>query len=180
MEMTKHRAVIILMNSEVSGVKTERAIYASGCFWGTQFYMEKAAGVLSTRVGYIGGSKDNPTYQEVCTGQTGHAEAVEVVFNPDETSYDELTRLFFETHDPTHVDRQGPDIGTQYRSEIFYLSNEQKEVAETLVQLLAEKGYDVATRVSPAGTFWTAEEYHQQYYGKNGQSPYCHIFTPRF
>jgi peptide methionine sulfoxide reductase msrA/msrB len=167
-------------NNKSMGEKTERAIFASGCFWGTQFHFEKADGVIETRVGYIGGSKNNPTYQEVCTGTTGHAEAVEVVFNPDKISFDTLTRLFFETHDPTHVDRQGPDIGTQYRSEIFYLTEEQKEVANELIAVLTEKGYDVATQVSAAGRFWSAEQYHQQYYEKNGQSPYCHIFTPRF
>ena len=158
----------------------ERAIFASGCFWGTQYYFDKAVGVLETDVGYIGGGKKNPTYQEVCTGATGHAEAVEVIFNPEEISYETLARLFFETHDPTHIDRQGPDVGTQYRSEIFYLSDSQKETAERLIGILTAKGYEVATRVSAAGHFWSAENYHQQYYEKNGQSPYCHIFTPRF
>ena len=116
--------------------KYKKAIFASGCFWGTEYYMQKAKGVVSTEVGFIGGTKDNPTYKEVCTGKTGHAEACLVVYNPDETNYEELTKLFFETHDPTQVNRQGPDIGTQYRTEIFYLDDEQKATAEKLIKIL--------------------------------------------
>ena len=159
---------------------TERAIFASGCFWGTEYYFQRADGVLSTRVGYIGGHKENPTYREVCYTDTGHAEAIEVVYDPTQTSYETLARLFFETHDPTQVNRQGPDVGTQYRSEIFYLDAEQKAIATKLIGLLEEKGYRVATEVTAASTFWPAEDYHQQYYAKNGQNPYCHIYTPRF
>ena len=162
------------------GSSRERAIFASGCFWGTQFHFDKAEGVIETRVGYTGGHVDEPSYKEVCTGSTGHAEAVEVVFDPERISFESLARLFFETHDPTHVNRQGPDIGTQYRSEVFYFSEDQKTTIESLISILSEKGYQVATRLSPAGTFWPAEDYHQDYYGKNGQSPYCHIYTPRF
>ena len=159
---------------------TSRALFASGCFWGTEYYMKRAAGVLSTRVGYTGGHAENPTYRDVCTGRTGHAETVEVTFDPSVTDFETLARLFFETHDPTQVDRQGPDIGTQYRSVIFTLDDAQREVAERLVAVLERQGLDVATQIEPAGTFWPAEDYHQDYYAKTGGSPYCHVFTPRF
>ena len=156
------------------------AIFASGCFWGTEYYMKRAEGVLRTRVGYTGGHVDRPSYREVCTGRTGHAEAVEVTFDPTVTDFETLARLFFETHDPTQVDRQGPDIGTQYRSAVFFLDEEQRAAAERLVGLLTDGGLDVVTEIVPAGTFWPAEDYHQDYYGNSGQSPYCHFYTPRF
>jgi len=158
----------------------DRAIFASGCFWGTEHYMGRAPGVIATVVGYIGGTTKNPTYQQVCSGETGHAEAVEVVFRPSEISYEELAILFFETHDPTQLNRQGPDTGTQYRSEIFYLSEEQKLIARELISRLKEKGLAVVTRLSPATEFWKAEAYHQDYFEKNGQSPYCHVYESRF
>lgn len=157
-----------------------RAIFASGCFWGTEYYFQRADGVISTRVGYIGGHKENPTYKEVCTGTTGHAEATEVIYDPTQTDYETLARLFFETHDPTQVNRQGPDIGPQYRSAIFYEDDEQKAIAEKLIGLLRGKGFEVATEVTPASTFWPAEGYHQKYYEYTGKSPYCHFYTPRF
>ncbi|MBI4833998.1 MAG: bifunctional methionine sulfoxide reductase B/A protein [Planctomycetes bacterium] len=158
----------------------KRAIFASGCFWGTQYYLERASGVITTTVGYAGGTKENPTYEEVSSGKTGHAESVEVVFDNRKITYEELAKLFFETHDPTQVNRQGPDIGTQYRSAIFYLDEEQKKTAEKLVKILESKGYKVATEVTPAGKFWHAEDYHQEYYDKNSGTPYCHVYTKRF
>ncbi len=160
--------------------KTERAIFASGCFWGTEYHLQRAAGVISTTVGYIGGHVDNPTYRQVCTDKTGHAEAVEVVYDPTKTNYETLAKLFFETHDFTQLNRQGPDIGRQYRSEVFYLSDEQKQVAEKLVQTLREKGYDVKTAITPASKFWPAEDYHQDYYNKTQKTPYCHIYRRIF
>lgn len=160
--------------------KTERAILASGCFWGTEYYLKQIEGVLSTRVGYIGGHKENPTYREVCTGTTGHAEATEVVYDPAVTDFETVTRMFFETHDPTQVNRQGPDVGTQYRSGIFYLNEDQRAIAQKLVGLLREKGLNVATEITAATTFWPAEDYHQDYYAKTGSSPYCHIYRPLF
>ena len=161
-------------------VKTERAIYAGGCFWGVEYFMQQKKGVSSVTSGYIGGNTDNPTYQEVCSHTTGHAEAVEVVFDPSQVSYEELTRLFFEIHDPTQLDRQGPDIGDQYRSEIFYLNDEQKKVAENLVRILKDKGFKVTTKVTKATRFWPAEDYHQDYYEHKGTLPYCHGYTKRF
>ncbi|MGI8907834.1 MAG: peptide-methionine (S)-S-oxide reductase MsrA [Candidatus Sumerlaeaceae bacterium] len=159
---------------------SETAIFASGCFWGTEYMFQKAKGVLSTKVGYCGGTVGNPTYKQVCTGSTGHAEAIEVVFNPKVTSYEEMARLFFETHDPTHVDRQGPDIGEQYRSMIFYASDDQKKVAEKLIAELKAKGVKVATQLAPAARFWPAEDYHQNYYQKTGGRPYCHVYRKLF
>lgn len=158
----------------------ERAIFAAGCFWGVEYHAKRAEGVISTKVGYTGGTVPNPTYKEVCTGTTGHAEAVEIVFDPSKTSYETLARLFFETHDFTQVDGQGPDIGPQYRSEIFYLNDEQKDVAEKLIGILSEMGYKVATKVTPAGEFYSAEDYHQDYYDKKNGTPYCHAYKKVF
>jgi len=155
-------------------VQTKKAYFAGGCFWGTEYLFQNAEGVISSRVGYMGGRKQDPTYREVCGGSTGHTEAIEVVYDPAETTYEKLARLFFEIHDPTQVNRQGPDIGEQYRSAIFYLDKEQKQTAEKLIGILGEKGYEIATELTPAGTFWEAEEYHQDYYRNRGGSPYCH------
>jgi peptide methionine sulfoxide reductase msrA/msrB len=157
-----------------------RAIFAGGCFWGVEYFMQQKNGVVSVTSGYIGGHKDNPTYQEVCSHTTGHAEAVEIVFKPELVSYEELARLFLEIHDPTQAGGQGPDIGDQYRSEIFYIDEEQKKVAENLLNILKSKGYKVSTKVTKATTFWPAEEYHQDYYDHKGTLPYCHGYTKRF
>ena len=156
------------------------AIFSGGCFWGVQYYFKNVPGVISTTVGYTGGKTERPTYEQVCSGKTGHAEAIEVVFDPNKTSFENLAKLFFEIHDFTQLDRQGPDIGIQYRSGIFYLNDEQKETAEKLVEILKQKGYDVKTEIKPAAAFWPAEQHHQNYYGKNGQSPYCHIYKKIF
>jgi len=160
--------------------KTERALFASGCFWGTEYHFQRAAGVISTTVGYTGGKVDNPTYKQVCTGKTGHAETTEVVYDPSKITYEQLARLFFETHDFTQLNRQGPDIGPQYRSAVFYLNDEQKQTAERLVQQLRQKGFDVKTEITPAAKFWPAEDYHQDYYNHNGKTPYCHIYRKIF
>jgi peptide methionine sulfoxide reductase msrA/msrB len=159
----------------VIDTKPERAIFAAGCFWGVEYYLSEAPGVIHTTVGYMGGKSENPTYKEVCSHMSGHAEVVEVFFDPNITSFEKIAKLFFEIHDFTQVDRQGPDIGDQYRSEIFYLNERQKEVADSLINILKEKSYKPATKIEPASVFWSAEDYHQNYYIKNGSSPYCHI-----
>lgn len=160
--------------------KAERAIFAGGCFWGMEYHFRRAKGVIATQVGYTGGHKDNPTYREVCSGATGHFEAIEVTYDPSQTNYETLARLFFEIHDPTQSDGQGPDIGQQYHSVAFYLNDEQRATAEKLIRILINKGYPAVTQLLPAGTFWPAENYHQQYYDKKGSTPYCHVYTKRF
>lgn len=160
--------------------KQDTAIFASGCFWGTEYYMKRAEGVLSSEVGYIGGHVKNPSYRQVCTGTTGHAEAVRVLFDPSKTDYETLCRLFFETHDPTQLNRQGPDVGTQYRSAVFVRNDQQREVTETLVRKLIDQGLQVVTEINGADEFYLAEDYHQDYYDVKGGSPYCHSYTKRF
>lgn len=178
---TRHCVNSIAMNFiPEDAAKTATAVFASGCFWGTQFYLQQAKGVLSTTVGFSGGRTANPTYKEVCSGTTGHAEAVQVVYDPAIISYEELAKLFFETHDFTQVNRQGPDIGEQYRSEIFYSDEAQKKTAEKLIAILGAKRFKVATLLTPASKFWKAEDYHQNYYLKNGHQPYCHVYRKIF
>jgi len=167
-------------DNEKKKEKTETAIFAGGCFWGVEHLMKSIPGVLSVESGYIGGKTSNPTYQEVCTNKTGHAEAVRMVFDPSKVSYETLAKNFFEIHDPEQVDGQGPDIGNQYRSEVFYTTPEQKEVTQKLIKQLEEKGYKIATKLTPATQFWKAEEYHQDYYDKTGKQPYCHRHVKRF
>ncbi|MCC6182977.1 MAG: bifunctional methionine sulfoxide reductase B/A protein [Bacteroidia bacterium] len=163
-----------------STVTTQKAIFAGGCFWGVEYYFQHAKGVIKTQVGYIGGTKDNPTYKEVCSHTTGHVEAMEIVFDPIQTTYEELAKLFFEIHDPTQTNGQGNDIGPQYLSEIFYFDAAQKETAEKLINQLETKGNKIATKLRPVEKFWPAEDYHQQYYEKGGGTPYCHKRVSRF
>jgi peptide methionine sulfoxide reductase msrA/msrB len=165
---------------EDSIVKTEKAYFAGGCFWGVEYMMKKNPGVISTTVGYMGGHTQNPTYKEVCTGATGHAETMEIEFDPSKTNYETLARLFFEIHDPTQAGGQGPDIGDQYRSEIFYTDDTQKQTAEKLIKILKDKGYKVVTQLAKADKFWPAEDYHQDYYDVTGRQPYCHAYHKLF
>ena len=156
---------------------TETAILAGGCFWPAQQLLRHRAGVISTRVGYTGGQTENPTYQEVCTDRTGHAEVVQVTFDPSRLSYEALLDTFFTLHDPTQVNRQGPDWGTQYRSVIFAHTDQQAaEARAKIAELNASGTYrnPIATQVAPASTFWKAEEYHQKYLEKRGMVS-CHI-----
>ncbi len=153
----------------------EKATFAAGCFWGIEHHFRQIPGVISAVSGYTGGHKNNPTYKEVCTGTTGHAEAVEITFHPQQLSYTDLLRKFWDLHDPTQVNRQGPDVGTQYRTAIFTHSDEQIEQAKA--SLIAEQesySSPIATQIVPAETFWDAEEYHQKYIEKNGGG-HCQI-----
>jgi peptide-methionine (S)-S-oxide reductase len=165
-------------STQESNMKTETATFAMGCFWGSEATFKKVPGVVSARVGYAGGRVANPTYEEVCTETTGHAESVEVVFDPSKVTYQQLLNVFFENHDPTTVDQQGPDFGAQYRSVIFYHSPEQKKLAEAeKAKRDASGDYvgPIVTQIVPAGTFYSAEEYHQDYFAKMGVNYTCHL-----
>lgn len=156
------------------------AYFASGCFWGTEYHFEQMPGVVRTTVGFMGGHVKKPSYKEVCEGNTGHLETTRVVYDPDIVSYSELLQLFFETHDFTQTDGQGPDIGPQYLSCIFYSDESEKALAESYFKKLADLGFEVATQLRPAEEFWAAEAYHQQYYRTKGATPYCHIYRKIF
>ena len=150
-----------------------KATFGAGCFWHVEDLLNKTKGVKSTAVGYIGGQLPNPTYEEVCTDKTGHAEAVEIEYDPDEISFEELLDVFWSNHNPTTLNRQGPDVGIQYRSSIFYHDESQKEIAESSKEFLEKSGkYDnpIVTEIVPAPTFYKAEEYHQKYFKKHGFS----------
>jgi peptide-methionine (S)-S-oxide reductase len=160
----------------------EVAVFAGGCFWGVEEIFWRVRGVWSTAVGYVAGATPNPTYEEVCTGRTGHTEAVQVVYDPSLVSYDELLRVFWESHDPTQGFRQGGDVGTQYRSGIYWTTEAQRDAAlatrETYAPKLRENGYgDITTEIVPAPTFFFAEDYHQQYLHKNPHGYRCHSAT---
>ena len=159
---------------------SQEAIFAGGCFWGVEYLLKQLKGVLFTEVGYTGGECPNPSYDLICGGKSGHVEAVRVIFNPEEISYEALAKYFFEIHDPGQADGQGPDRGAQYQSKIFYFDEQQKEIIEKLIIQLKNKGYAVATQLAKVQIFWPGEMYHQNYYAKVGQLPYCHIYTQRF
>lgn len=151
----------------------DRMFFAGGCFWGVEHLFKQLEGVIDTRVGYMGGHRKNPTYEQVCTGLTGHYETVEVIFDPQKIDEERLVKYFFEIHDFTQENGQGPDIGEQYKSVIFYTNEKQKVVAEEIINMLKKK-YKVATQIKKASDFWLAEDYHQDYYEKTGKVPYCH------
>jgi peptide methionine sulfoxide reductase msrA/msrB len=161
-----------------TNVKTEKATFAAGCFWGVEAAFRKVDGVVSTRVGYIGGNTQNPTYKDVCTDETGHAEAVEVTYDPMKVSFAELLDTFWTAHDPTTMNRQGPDVGTQYRSAVFFHDPGQQKIAndsKTEVDGSHVFRGKIVTQIVPAGKFYTAEEYHQQYFEKQGTAESCHV-----
>ena len=159
---------------------TAKAYFAGGCFWGVEYRFEKKEGVISAVSGYMGGTKENPTYEEICSGTTGHYEVVEVTYDPKRVTFEELAKSFFEIHDPTQPNGQGPDIGEQYQSVLFYSNGREMEIGKKLIRILKAKGYNVVTRLLPVTEFYTAEEYHQDYYKKHKETPYCHIYRKRF
>lgn len=166
-------------NGEVNAVNTDTATFANGCFWCTEAIFEQLDGVISATSGYTGGQTKNPTYKEVCTGETGHAEALQIVYDPKKISFDELLEVFWETHDPTTLNRQGADVGTQYRSGIFYHNEEQKQKAEKYKAELNKSGAfnnPIVTEITPFTKFYTAENYHQEYFENNeNNNPYCKV-----
>lgn len=158
-------------------MKKAEAIFGAGCFWGVQDYFDQVPGVVETEVGYIGGHVDNPTYEQVCNHHTGHAEATRVIFDPSKVSYGTLLAHFFRMHDPTQLNRQGPDVGDNYRSAVFYFNESQKQAAAKVIESLNKSGdykKPVVTTIEPATTFWPAEAYHQKYVQKTGIGA-CHI-----
>ena len=160
------------------GVKTEVGTFGTGCFWCTEAVFQELKGVVKVYSGYMGGHVANPSYEEVCAGTTGHAECLQIFYDPEVLSFDELLEVFWESHDPTQLNRQGNDIGTQYRSAIFYHTEEQREKAEHYkTQLDKEGAYPnpIVTEITPATTFYPAEDYHQDYYNNHGSQPYCYI-----
>ncbi|NCD71474.1 peptide-methionine (S)-S-oxide reductase MsrA [Mucilaginibacter agri] len=161
----------------------QKATFASGCFWCTEAIYQTLKGVTSVTSGYTGGETTNPTYMEICNGDTGHAEAIELEYDPSVVSYDELLLIFFKTHNPTTLNRQGNDVGTQYRSAIFYHNNEQKEKAEAMIKKLNnEEIFDrpIVTHIVPASAFYKAEDYHQNYFNDNTLKPYCaYVIQPK-
>jgi len=173
------------LNTNVSydGVVTDTATFGTGCFWCTEAIFKELEGVLKVSSGYTGGNVANPTYKEVCEGTTGHAEAIEIVFDPKKITYDKLLEAFWESHDPTSLNKQGNDVGTQYRSAIFYHNEEQRKKAESYkTELNSTKAFEkpIVTEITPAGTFYAAENYHQDYYANNGSQPYCYyVIRPK-
>lgn len=163
--------------------RTEVATFAGGCFWCTEAVFLELKGVKSVVSGYIGGKTINPTYKEICGGDTGHAEAIQITYDSNEISFGELLEVFFATHDPTTLNRQGNDVGTQYRSEIFYHDEMQKEISEEYISLMSNEntfGQPIVTQVSAISTFYKAEEYHNNYYNENKSQGYCsYVITPK-
>jgi peptide-methionine (S)-S-oxide reductase len=171
------RALSSMAGQEGKDLTMEKATFAAGCFWGVEVTFRNVEGVIDTRVGYTGGQTEQPTYRQVCTGRTGHAEAVEVTYDPEKISYEQLLEVFWSDHDPTAKNRQGPDVGTQYRSAIFFHSPEQERAAiASKERLERERRFrkPIVTEIVPASTFWPAEEYHQQYLVKRGMAS-CRI-----
>lgn len=170
-------------NDREATMTTMTATFGSGCFWCTEAVFERLAGVERVVSGYSGGHVDNPTYEQVCSGTTGHAESVQVTYNPAEVSYDQLLKVFWKTHDPTTRNRQGNDIGPQYRSVIFYHDEEQRKLAQSYKDKLEAEGIwnrPIVTEIVPFTRFWPAEDYHQDYYGNNPTKPYCTVvITPK-
>ncbi|MEA1915616.1 MAG: bifunctional methionine sulfoxide reductase B/A protein [Campylobacterota bacterium] len=169
-----------LDENEHDAVELKKAYFAAGCFWGVEYHFEHFPGVTAAVSGYMGGPENTADYKSVCTGRSGHLEAVEVTYDPSMVDFEVLTRLFFEIHDPSQTDGQGPDRGAQYLSAIFYNDAQEEQTSQRLIDTLEEKGMRVATKLYPIAPFYKAEDYHQDYYDKTGKSPYCHTYTKRF
>ena len=167
-------------NKNIDYTNTKTAYFAGGCFWGVEYHFEKKKGVKDVISGFMGGKVKDPSYYAVVLGDTGHVETVEVVYDPKEISYEELAKLFFEIHDSTQKDGQGPDIGSQYLSVSFYNNEEEKKTVTKLIDILKSKGYDVATTLQETSKFYAASGYHQNYYARTGKLPYCHSYTKIF
>lgn len=179
----KNTSMVEKKTEDTSGEKLDTATFGAGCFWCVEAIFQQIKGVKSVKSGYTGGHVKNPSYKEVCNGTTGHAEVAQIVFNPDSVSFTKLLEVFFQTHNPTTLNKQGADVGTQYRSAIFYHSQEQKETAEKVIEkLTSEKIFDkpIVTEISEIGDFYPAEDYHQNYYNNNSEQGYCRIvITPK-
>ncbi len=160
--------------------ETHSAYFAGGCFWGVEHLFQKQDGVDSVTSGYMGGFLDNPTYEDVCKGNTGHLEIVKVNYDPTIISYETLVKFFFEIHDSTQENGQGPDVGPQYLSAIFYSDSTQLEICQSVIRILKNRGFDVATELFESNKFWKAENYHQDYYVKHKKEPYCHMYKKIF
>lgn len=171
------------MEASSAGPNVEVATLAGGCFWCLEAVFDETKGVLDVQSGYMGGSVDDPTYEQVCGGGTGHAEVVQLEFDPREISFSDILQVFFVIHDPTTPNRQGNDVGTQYRSAIFFHSPEQKAVAQRVIEQIARAGLyraPIVTQIAPASTFYPAEGYHQEYYARNPNQPYCqYVVAPK-
>jgi peptide methionine sulfoxide reductase msrA/msrB len=166
--------------NDIANTTLTKAYFAGGCFWGVEYHLEKLKGVKEVRSGYMGGVTKNPTYEEVVRHTTGHLETVEVIYNPSVVSYETLAKAFFEIHDPTQKNGQGPDIGNQYLSAVFVNNDNESKIIRSLISQLKHNGYDVATKVLKKETFYPAEAYHQNYYQQKGKLPYCHGYVKRF
>lgn len=176
--MRRFSIIIFITTMVLSNLKAETAVFGGGCFWCTEAVFSELKGVSNVESGYSGGTVKNPTYREVCTGETGHAEVIKITYDPKVIAYKKLLEVFFLTHDPTTLNRQGADIGTQYRSVVFYSNKEQKaDALEVIKKLNEEKAYPnpIVTEVSPLKNYYPAENYHQNYYEQNGNQPYCRI-----
>lgn len=166
--------------TDLNIIDSEEAIFAAGCFWGVESLFKKLPGVVATEVGYTGGHIDSPTYSLICAGKSGHYEAIRVLYDPIKVSFKKVAQYFFEIHDFTQANGQGPDIGQQYQSAVFCYDDIQKKIVQELIQILKEKNNTVATHILPVSIFWPAETYHQEYYQKTGKAPYCHIWKSIF
>jgi peptide methionine sulfoxide reductase msrA/msrB len=168
------------VKKKASATTLKKAYFAGGCFWGVEYYLEKIPGVKEVTSGFMGGHVKNPKYKEVIRKKTGHLETVEEVYDPSKVSYETLAKTFFEIHDPTQRNGQGPDIGSQYLSAVFVSDSQEKKTVEKLIGILEGKGLNIATKVLPEAPFYSAEEYHQNHYERKGGKPYCHRRVKRF